>query len=141
VERNPKESNPQIAKRAAAATHAVDAGWRAENFSTMHIRESDKRAASFRLATLGLGHGSDRGLLLFLLCSKQIQSCQKLIQSWTLVFLVFTFWSSVQGDAFSGSRRRHETFIKGIQAKDVGWKGPSAVPDLASIERVLRLFL
>lgn len=46
MERNPKESNPQLAKRAAAATHAVDAGWRAENFSTMHIRESDKRAAT-----------------------------------------------------------------------------------------------
>jgi hypothetical protein len=25
---------------------AIDAGWRAENFSTMHIRESDKRTAT-----------------------------------------------------------------------------------------------
>ena len=46
AERNSKESNPQLAKRVTAVVRAVDIGWHAQDFSTVHIRESDKRTAT-----------------------------------------------------------------------------------------------
>jgi hypothetical protein len=100
AERNSKESNPQLAKRVTAVVRAVDIGWHAQDFSTVHIRESDKRT-----------------------------SC--------IYFLV----ERPRRRALSGIRRCHETFIKSVQAEDVGCKGSFAVPELAPTERVLGLFL